>query len=191
MCHSGPASFAQARIWLDERVRFDPDKPQVAVYNMPFVHRIASGRLSITRLRHALQLVVIKHQSLRTALFFDSDKKELMQRIVQPTENQELFTFVDTIFDTDDERLMKIMYDERGNPFHFDLERGLVCRLHVVRRSAKSDFLVEGEAIIFNFHHALFDFPSMLVFQRDLDRAYTTGQLQFDDESELRYLDCK
>ncbi|CAF4098757.1 unnamed protein product, partial [Adineta steineri] len=30
-----PASFAQARIWLDERIRFDPDKPQTAIYNMP------------------------------------------------------------------------------------------------------------------------------------------------------------
>ncbi|CAF1660804.1 unnamed protein product, partial [Adineta ricciae] len=35
-----PASYAQARIWLDEQVRFDPDKPQVAIYNMPFLYHI-------------------------------------------------------------------------------------------------------------------------------------------------------
>ncbi|CAF1551090.1 unnamed protein product, partial [Adineta ricciae] len=38
--NSGPASYAQARIWLDEQVRFDPDKPQVAIYNMPFLYHI-------------------------------------------------------------------------------------------------------------------------------------------------------
>ncbi|CAF4159855.1 unnamed protein product, partial [Adineta steineri] len=41
--HTAPASFAQARIWLDERIRFDPEKPQVAIYNMPFVYRLQSG----------------------------------------------------------------------------------------------------------------------------------------------------
>ncbi|CAF1542440.1 unnamed protein product, partial [Adineta steineri] len=37
-----PASFAQARIWLDERIRFDPEKPQVAIYNIPIVYRLQS-----------------------------------------------------------------------------------------------------------------------------------------------------
>ena len=37
----GPASYAQARIWLDERIRFDPDKPSVAIYNMPFLYRLS------------------------------------------------------------------------------------------------------------------------------------------------------
>ncbi|CAF3423659.1 unnamed protein product, partial [Rotaria sp. Silwood2] len=29
----------------------------------------------------------------------------------------------------------------------------------------------------------------MEVFQRDLNQAYTTGQLQYDNESILRYID--
>ncbi|CAF4387234.1 unnamed protein product, partial [Adineta steineri] len=54
-----PASFAQARIWLDERIRFDPDKPQVAIYNMPFVYRLQPGHtLSIKQLHQALHLTV-------------------------------------------------------------------------------------------------------------------------------------
>ncbi|CAF4145005.1 unnamed protein product, partial [Adineta steineri] len=65
LCLNAPASFAQARIWLDERIRFDPDKPQVAIYNMPFVHRPQSGHtLSIKQLHQALQLTVDKHPSL-------------------------------------------------------------------------------------------------------------------------------
>ncbi|CAF4906026.1 unnamed protein product, partial [Rotaria sp. Silwood2] len=47
-----------------------------------------------------------------------------MQRIVEPIENEELFAFCDSEFGMDDELLMKIMYDERGNPFHFDLTSG-------------------------------------------------------------------
>ncbi|CAF1593907.1 unnamed protein product, partial [Adineta ricciae] len=48
----GPASYAQARIWLDERTRFDPDKPQLAIYNMPFLYRLATGSsLSVQQLR--------------------------------------------------------------------------------------------------------------------------------------------
>ncbi|CAF4066371.1 unnamed protein product, partial [Rotaria magnacalcarata] len=187
--NEGRASFAQERIWLDERVRFNPDKPQLAIYNMPFLYHIESGTMSIVRLRHALQLVVKKHQALRTALFFDSDKKQLMQRIVEARENEELFAFCDSEVGTDDKLLMKIMYDERGNPFHFDLTSGRVCRLHVVRRNSNRNSLQKGDAIIFNFHHAIFDFPSMLVFQSELDRAYTTGQLELNDESELRYID--
>ncbi|CAF1543966.1 unnamed protein product, partial [Adineta ricciae] len=46
-----PASYAQARIWLDERTRFDPDKPQLAIYNMPFLYRLATGSsLSVQQL---------------------------------------------------------------------------------------------------------------------------------------------
>ncbi len=158
---------------------------------MPFLFHLSSGSLSITKLRHALQLLIIKHQALRTALYFDDHKQQLMQHILQPTNNQEFFTFLDTTCDMNKESLMKIMHDERGNPSHFDLARGVVCRLHIVRRSSKTDMIVAGDSMILNFHHALFDFPSMIVFLRDLNQAYVTGELEFNDQSELRYLDCK
>lgn len=188
----GVASFAQSRIWLDERVRFDGNVPRLAIYNMPFLSHIKSGLLSMKRLRRAMKLVVGKHAILHSALYFDGDKQELMQRIVSHGENEELFSYVESRCANKDEDLMKIMHDERGNPFHFNLERGIVCRLHIVRgSSSKSDELVSGDSIIFNFHHAQFDFPSMIVFHRDLVEAYTTDQLNIDPDNELRYLDCK
>ncbi|CAF4318955.1 unnamed protein product, partial [Adineta steineri] len=53
---TAPASFSQARIWLDERSRFDLDKPQTAIYNMPFVYRLQPDHtLSIKQLRLALR----------------------------------------------------------------------------------------------------------------------------------------
>ena len=189
---TGVASFAQSRIWLDERVRFDGNAPKLSIYNMPFLSHVQHGSLSAKRLRHAMELVVLKHAILHSALYFDNDKQELMQRIVAHEENEELFSCVESRFVNKDEDLMKIMHDERGNPFHFDLERGIVCRLHIVRSSSsKSDELTSGDSIIFNFHHSQFDFPSMIVFHRDLAEAYTTGQLNINPENELRYLDCK
>ncbi|CAM4846347.1 unnamed protein product, partial [Rotaria magnacalcarata] len=155
---SAPASYAQARIWLDERIRFDPTKPQVAIYNMPFLYHILSGAaLSITKLRQALTLTIIKHQYLRTSLVFNADENMLMHT-----------------FETDQE-LKSIVYDERRNPKHFDLAQGLMFRCHILHRSqtTSKDHLIEGDAIIFNFHHANFDFASMDVFYHDLNQAYT------------------
>ncbi|CAF4107974.1 unnamed protein product, partial [Adineta steineri] len=86
--NEAPASFAQARIWLDERIRFDPDKPQVAIYNMPFVHRLQSAHsLSVKQLHRALQLTVDKHLSLHTSLIFDTETNLFMQRVIEQKDN--------------------------------------------------------------------------------------------------------
>jgi hypothetical protein len=197
---SAPASYAQARIWLDERIRFDVEKPQVAIYNMPFLYRLSTNNtLSISQLRRALYLVIMKHTSLRTSLFFDTNENMLMQRIIEPNDDNDdnhphqLFTFIVSTFQKEAD-LCNIMHDERGNPNHFDLARGLVFRCHIVHHEpiSSNDLLCEGDALIFNFHHALFDFPSMNIFHRDLDQAYRTSQLMNgNDNTTLRYLDCK
>ena len=55
---------------------------------MPFVYRLCPGDvLSTTRLHQALQKLIIKHQSLRTSLVFDTQTNMLMQRIIHPNEN--------------------------------------------------------------------------------------------------------
>jgi NRPS condensation-like uncharacterized protein len=194
LCVSAPASYAQARIWLDERVRFDPDKLSVAIYNMPFLYRLHSEHiLSIKQLRHTLQLIVTKHLSLRTSLIFDTEKNALIQRITDFNDDyRQMFTFTESIFDTDEE-LIDIMYNEKGNSQVFNLAEGLVFRCHLAhyKEISSNDFLTDKDAIIFNFHHALFDFPSMNVFLHDLDKVYTTNQLSRDDDSVLSYLDCK
>jgi hypothetical protein len=188
-----PASYAQARIWLDERIRFNPDKPQVAIYNIPLLYRLSSQHtLSIQQLRHALQLVVIKHESLRTSLIFDGEKNLLVQRIIDLKDNNnELFAFIQSTYETD-EQLVGIMHEEKRNPQLFDLAHGLVFRCHLVhyKQISSNDLVSDKDVLIFNFHHALFDYPSMIVFLHDLNQAYTTSQLFIGDNT-LRYLDCK
>jgi NRPS condensation-like uncharacterized protein len=160
---------------------------------MPFLYRLLSQHtLSVQKLLHALQLIVIKHQSLRTSLVFDKENNRLMQQIIDRNDNNKLFALIESTFETDDQ-LNEIMHDEKRNSQHFDLAEGPVFRCHLVfhKQISSNDLLCDKDAIIFNFHHALFDFPSMNVFLHDLNEAYTTGQLPKNDETVLRYLDCK
>ena len=75
----------------------------------------------------------------------------------------------------------------------FDLSQGLVFRCHIVHYNeiSSTDLISHKDAIIFNFHHALFDFPSMNIFLHDLNQAYTTHELRNDENIALRYLDCE
>ncbi len=191
MSLAAPASYAQARIWLDERIRFDPDQPQVAIYNMPFLYRLHRDQtLSITQLYHALELIITKHQSLRMSLLFDSEKNLLMQTIIDS--NDKLFTSIESVFETD-EQLTNIMHDERANSHHFDLAHGLVFRCHIVyyKQISSNNLVSDKDILIFNFHHALFDFPSMNIFLDDLNQVYTTDHFSITDNTTLCYLDCK
>ncbi|CAF4211432.1 unnamed protein product, partial [Adineta steineri] len=187
-----PASYAQARIWLDERIRFDPDKPQIAIYNMPFVYRLQPGHtLSIKLLHQALQLTINKHPSLHTSLHFDTEMNLLMQRVITRKDNYtDMFSFIESTYQTD-EQLNQILHDERRNPHLFDLAQGLVFRCHIIyyKQISSNHLLSHKDLLIFNFHHALFDFPSINIFLHDLNQAYTIDQLLCDDNTTLRYLD--
>ncbi|CAF1264219.1 unnamed protein product [Adineta steineri] len=192
--NEAPASFAQARIWLDERIRFDPDKPQIAIYNIPFVYRLQPVHtLSVKQLRHALYLTVNKHPSLHTSLYFNIQKNLLMQRVIthdDKNENNNIFSIIETTYETD-EQLNEILHGEKRNSHLFNLAQGLVFRCHLVyyKQISSNHLLSHKDILIFNFHHALFDFPSMNIFLHDLNQAYTTNQLLYDDNTNLRYLD--
>ncbi|UJR06583.1 hypothetical protein I4U23_010867, partial [Adineta vaga] len=192
-----PASYAQARIWLDEQLRFDPQNPQVAIYNMPFVYHLSTNNtISVKQLQHALDLTISKHLALHTAFIFDKDKNILMQRIIDITTDQKtLFTFIESTYETQ-QQLNNIIHEEKRNPQLFNLTQGLVFRCHLVYyKHISSDHLLHHkDIIIFNFHHEAFDFPSMHIFLHDLNQVYTTGELlsnnnNNDDEMNIRYLD--
>ncbi len=189
-----PTSYAQLQIWLDERIRFHSDKPIMAIYNMPFLYCLCPKyTLFVKQLRHALQLIVTKHLSLRTSLIFDDKKNLLMQQIINSNNNDnQLFTFTESTYETD-EQFNDIIYNEKNNSQLFSLAQGLVFRCHLVyyKQISSNDLLCDKDAIIFNFHHALFDFLSMDVFLHELDEAYTSGQLPTNNDTTLRYLDCK
>jgi hypothetical protein len=190
-----PASCAQNQIWLDESIRSQSSIPQVAINNISFLYRLLDEHtLSINQFRLALQQVVLKHQSLCTSVIFDTTKNALFQRIIDFSDerNKELFIFIESAFESD-EQLQDIIYTEKRDSRLFDLTHGLVFRCHIVyyKQISSNNLLSHKDAIIFNFHHASFDLPSMDIFLHDLNQTYNTGQLITKDDTTLRYLDCK
>jgi condensation domain-containing protein len=161
---------------------------------MPFLYQLSPNHtLSITQLRHALQLVINKHQSLRTSFVFDIDKNLLMQWIIDQEDNKDNLSLItESTYETD-EQFNNILHDEQTNRQHFDLSQGRVFRCHIVycQQISSNDLLSDKDILIFNFHRALFDLPSMDVFLNELNQAYETGHLSTNDDSDLRYLDCK
>ncbi|CAF4289989.1 unnamed protein product [Rotaria sp. Silwood2] len=111
--HTARASYAQELIWPDDRI------------NIIFPYRVSSdGALSIQRLRQSLNLIVMKHESLRTMLFVN-ENGVLMQQINDPIDTcQQLFIVDESSFETEDE-LNNIIHDERCSPNHFDPSHGL------------------------------------------------------------------
>ena len=160
---------------------------------MPFLYRLCSDEtLSTARLHKAIQQVVIKHQSLHTSLVFNKENNLLIQKLVDITDNNDnLFEFIESTFETD-EQLNNIMHVEQYDPQLFDLSQGLVFRCHFVyyKQISSNQLLSDKDALIFNFHHALFDFPSMDIFLHDLNQAYTASQLSIDNNTTLSYPDC-
>ncbi|CAF3299510.1 unnamed protein product, partial [Rotaria sp. Silwood2] len=157
-------------------------------------YRLHSGHtLSTEQLRHALHLTVNKHPSLHTSLHFDIQKNQLMQRVItHEDKNNNLFSVIETTYETD-EQLNEVLHDEKRNPHLFDLAQGLVFRCHLLyyKQISSNDLLCDQDLLIFNCHHALFDLSSMNIFLHDLNQAYSTDQLLYDDNTNLRYLDCK
>ena len=161
---------------------------------MSFFYRLYTGDiLYVEQLRHALQLVVTEHESLHTSLTFDSNKNIVMQRVLsQQYINNDMFTITESTYETD-EQLNAIIENEKCNPQLFDLTQGFVFRCHIIyyKQISSNNILTYQDIIIFNFHHAFFDYPSIKIFLHDLDQAYKTGQLETDNATTLRYIDCK
>ncbi|CAF1193693.1 unnamed protein product [Adineta steineri] len=114
-----------------------------------------------------------------------------MQRITDMNDNSgQLFTLIESTYETQ-EQLNDIIHEEKYNLQLFDLAQGLVFRCHLVyyKQISPNHLLSDQDIIIFNFHHALFDNPSMQLFLHDLNQAYTTDQLLYDDNTNLRYID--
>ena len=184
-CSVGPASFAQTRLYLDERVRFGSGRDGVSIYHIPIVLEIVGAPISLMKLQRAIDKVIEKHKVLRTRLVFEESEGEVRQEIVECPSCDLIVTTVDAKKDD----LSEILYDEETNVTLFDLSKGRVFRCHAIRRSISSDedFLMPSDIVVFNFHHASFDGSSIDLFFFDLHRAYSSDQPL--DPCPLDYID--
>ncbi|CAF1585918.1 unnamed protein product [Adineta ricciae] len=166
------------------------EKQQEFVANLPFIYRLSSGNtLSMKQLLKALQIVVLRHDSLRTSISFDKEKNMFIQNIINSNNNNEktnFFTFIESIYETEKE-LSQLIDNEQNNSKLFHLNEGIVFRFHHI---SSSNFHSSDDILIFNFHHAIFDIFSMEIFFQDLIRAYTKSDFSEDiDRPLLQYID--
>ncbi len=154
-CNECPLSFAQERIWLHHQL-----VPGSVVYNRPTNIRLR-GLLQIESLRHALEDIVARHESLRTTVRTARGLPVLYTRSHDALE----LPVVDLAGDSSPESsLLRLTTEEAVHPF--DLEQGPLWRCRLVRISR------EDHLLILTFHHFTFDAWSQTVLLDELARTY-------------------
>ncbi|CAF1045669.1 unnamed protein product [Adineta steineri] len=183
------ASFAQERIFLDEQIRFSNKH---IFYNNFVALRVTEGVLSINRVLQALQLVLRKHEILRTSLVFNNDDSTLQQYV---TDNHKTFTFLDQQNFESDNELQNIIYRTVINPDLFNLSSGRVFSCQVLQQqkttheSAHTDFLEKSDVLVLYFHHAAVDGTSIPILLNDFYNAYSNNMTVSLDEQSVQYVD--
>jgi len=185
--NEGPASYAQERIYLDERVRFDASGVDVPAYHDIAVYRIGLGTLSRQRLRKTLKVLLEAHSALRTS--FHITDNGLEQRIEPLIECD----YTTTIYYSA-QQLKSIEREELINPSLFNLSKGRLMRCHIClwhenHSTIDYETLLPSDVIMLNFHHIAVDGETSDILNEDLCTAYNQGNLSIASDA-LRYLDC-
>lgn len=150
-----PLSFTQQRLWF--LAQLDGASP---AYNVPVAMRLR-GPLDRDALLSALAAVVARHEVLRTR-FTERDgvPGQLVGDGSDITVGEEELTDLDA--------LEPLCREEAATPF--DLERGPLIRMRLLRHSAEEHYL------LVTTHHTVSDGWSIGVFHRDLVAAYEAYQ---------------
>ena len=155
-----PLSFAQERLWFLDRLA-----ARTLAYNEAAAFRL-EGPLDIAAFRGALDEILLRHESLRTA--FPEVDGEAVQ-VIRPTFPFDPFEIpvVDLQAlprDLHGEEVHRLALSQALRPFslaHGPLVRGLLMRLGG-----------NDHAVLFSFHHIIFDGWSVGVFVRELSALY-------------------
>jgi hypothetical protein len=170
------------------------------MYLIPQLYRITSStsHVSVSRLYHALQAVIKRHNILRTALYLDNNGT-IMQHCSDTTATNDTmksygFSVINLCNDDD---IDKNMNDIVNNPDLFDLAEGRVIRCHILRHCRRNDdlsfenddLLSKDDLILFCMHHSAFDGTSTSIFFRDLSLAYESNDWLPMNDNTLQYID--
>ena len=154
-----PLSFAQERLWflhlLDRRV---------LAYNESSAFRL-DGRLDEAAFRWSLDEVVRRHESLRTV--FPEVDGWAVQRILPPTSlDLPSIDLRGLPASAREEEAARLALEQARHPF--DLMRGPLARGLLIRLDETD------HAVVFFFHHIVFDGWSTAIFVRELSALYRT-----------------
>lgn len=152
-----PASFGQARFWLLDRL--DPGTPD---FNSAYAIHMR-GRLDCEALRRALELIVHRHEPLRTTYTMRDD--EVVQ-VIHPPKALDM-PCVD--LREASKQAVDRAYQQHAHELarlRFDLERGPVLHHRLVRRSD------DAHTLLLTVHHIAFDRWSAGVMLDELMQGY-------------------
>jgi hypothetical protein len=163
---------------------------------MPHLYRIksATNRVSISRLSHALQHVISRHNILRTALYLGTSGTIIQERLdtimIHNDINFCTFSVTNLAYHDDCENIHKIIHDKINDSDLFHLEHGLVIHCHIFRHTlADDDLLGKDDCVLFCMHHSAFDGASTSIFFRDLALTYETNRSLPMNDNTLQYID--
>ncbi|WP_370469510.1 non-ribosomal peptide synthase/polyketide synthase, partial [Corallococcus caeni] len=177
--HEGalPLSFAQQRLWF-----LDQLTPGDASYNIPTALRL-TGRVDAESLRRAFEVLVARHESLRTT--FHEHQGQATQHIHAPG------AWTLPLFDVSglpeaqrEAEAQRHVVEDARQPFH--LERGPLLRTALVRLAE------EEHLLLVTMHHIVSDGWSMGVLVRELVTfyaAFTQGAAPALSPLPLQYAD--
>ncbi|CAF1524611.1 unnamed protein product, partial [Adineta steineri] len=194
------SSFAQERIFLDEQIRFSSTDNNTNMYVIPLMYHILSmnDHISISRLQHAFQSVILKHQVLRTAIHLDMNGVLVQNCLAANTIINDKKSSRFSIINLPDEEheQNEIVKKILSQSNLFDLSKGHVINCHILRRDQSNgslpennDLLSKDDLILFTIHHACFDGASRSIFTHDLSLAYQSNELLPIDDNFLQYID--
>jgi pristinamycin I synthase-3/4 len=172
-----PLSFAQQQLWF-----LDQLDPGSVGYNVPTALRLL-GTLNAAALAESLDYLVRRHESLRTV--FEPVGGEAVQRVMPPLPVPMVVTDLTGLGTEECEaRIVAAFESEFHTPF--DLNRGPLFRVHLLRVGA------EDHVLIVVMHHIITDGWSQNVFRKELAEVYAAfaeGRTPALPEPSLRYSD--
>src|SRR5206468_3089700 len=145
-----PASFAQRRLWLVDRL-----EPGSAAYNVPAFWRLR-GALDAAALGRALSTVVARHEALRTTF---AERGDEPVQVVAPPAPLSLVPE-----DLSQAEAGRVAADEAARPF--DLAAGPLLRVRLLRLAA------DDHVLLLTVHHAVCDGWSLGVVCGELAALY-------------------
>lgn len=156
-------SYAQERIWFLSKVH--PDSP---AYNMSAALCL-DGELEINALTSSVNVIVERHEVLRTAILSSGGRP--VARILEQVDVEIPIEDLSALSATEQsDEVRRLATEEAHLPF--DLSQAPLLRIKLLRQSAKRHIL------LFTIHHAVADGWSIGVLMRELAVLYEGYSLQ-------------
>ncbi len=152
-----PLSFAQQRLWFIDQL-----SPGTGTYNLPTVLRLR-GNLQPQALRESLDVLIARHESLRTRMATVDGEARQIIAAASPValDEQDLQALGEQAAPV---RARELAQEEAERPF--DLAQGPLLRVLLIRLAEQEHVLV------INLHHIISDGWSGGVFDRELSALY-------------------